>query len=991
MDFIEASDNMKTTGTKEKDFEDLIINHLQNVNGFEVGSNKDYSKEFAYDEARLLRFLLSTQKAKYEKLKLDEEVNRRKFFSVLYGEISKRGIVDVLRRGIKVYPVNNITLYYVSANVYNEKAIANYRQNIFSVTRQLEYSEKNSKLALDLCLFINGLPIITCELKNSLSGQKTVDAVEQYKKDRLPTDTLFSFKRCMVHFAFDDLTVAFCTKLARKNSWFLPLNKGYNYGGGNPPNPNGMKTAYLWEQILTKGMLSKIIESYAQVTVKQEKNGDKQESQVFPRYHQLDCVEKLVESVKLSQIGSRYLIQHSAGSGKSNSITWLAYQLVGLEKDGVPMLDSVIVVTDRINLDKQIRNNIRLFMQGKSIIGWAKHSGDLRKFILEGKRLIISIVEKFPYILEDIGKGAKGKHFAIIIDEAHSSQGGTTSAKMNLALSGEFEAEEDSEDKVNNLLGKIVEGRKMLSNASYFAFTATPKNKTLEVFGTPCYDTHAVIYKPFHEYSMKQAIEEGFILDVLKSYTPVKSYYKIIKTISENPDFDKKKAQAKLRAMVESRAETIQHKAWIMVDHFLRQVAGKRKINGKARAMVVTSGIERAVEYYHAIKDCLKEAGSQYKVIVAFSDKTDKDGNKLTDSQLNGFPSSQIEERFKKDPYRIMVVADKFQTGYDEPLLHTMYVDKVLSGIKAVQTLSRLNRSHPEKRDTFILDFANEPDDIKSAFEQYYKSTILLGETDPNRLYELQMKLEQAGVYSTEEVEKLVELYFTNADRWRLDVVLDTCAARYEELSDKHKIRFKSSAKVFCKIYGYLSSILPEGNIQWEKMALFLRYLIPKLPNVEEENLSEGILEAVELGSYRNEIQQTMSLVMEGDSGIVSPTSTATAEGKRKPEMAGLDDIVKEFNDRFGNIRWSDTDSVRKAIESLPNRVSNNVNFQNAVKSNAGREKARNESDEALMNEIMSMIDDNFELFREYTDNVEFKEWLSGNVFQQAYGMRQIG
>ncbi|HEX2955284.1 MAG TPA: DEAD/DEAH box helicase family protein, partial [Chitinispirillaceae bacterium] len=561
------------------------------------------------------------------------------------------------------------------------------------------------------------------------------DAVQQYKNDRDPKELLFQFARCIVHFALDDHEVRMCTHLKGKDSWFLPFNKGYNDGAGNPPNPNGLATDYLWKEILTKERLTDILENYAQVVEeKDEKTGKKKHKQIFPRYHQLSVVRKLLADAQSNGVGQRYLIQHSAGSGKSNSIAWLAHQLVGLEKDKKAVFDSIIVVTDRRILDKQIRNTIKSFAQVGSVIGHAEHSGDLRRFIKEGKQIIITTVQKFPFILKEIGDEHRQNKFAIIIDEAHSSQGGKAASKMNTALSAIKEepayskaaesppeySDEDEEESTEDKINVLMESRKMLTNASYFAFTATPKNKTLEIFGEPLPQPDGEIkHKPFDSYTMKQAIQEGFILDVLKNYTPVSSFYRLAKTVEGDPLFDTKKAQKKLRKYVESNSHAIREKAEIMVDHFHTHIIGQRKIGGQARVMIITSAIFRAIEYYNAVNAYIEERKLPYKAIVAFSGEHDYGGHKVTETTLNGFPSNKIEDKITQDPYRILIVADKFLTGYDEPLMHTMYVDKPLVGIKAVQTLSRLNRAHPKKYDTFVLDFYNDPEVIKKSFETY--------------------------------------------------------------------------------------------------------------------------------------------------------------------------------------------------------------------------------------------------------------------------------
>lgn len=975
---------MAFTDKTEKGFETIIVNWLVDQNGYEQGTNDDYSKEYTVDETRLFRFLNDTQPREMAKLGVNNsEQKKRQFLNRLSGEIAKRGIIDVLRNGVKAYPADLI-MFYFTPTENNEKSKQMFEKNIFSVTRQLRYSIDASKLALDLCLFINGLPVVTIELKNHFTGQSTADAVEQYKEDRDPRDTLFSFKRCMVHFAVDDQTVMFCTKLAGKDSWFLPFNKGYNDGAGNPPNPNGIMTDYLWKDILTKWKLSRIIENYAQVVVDEDPDTKKKTvKQIWPRYHQLDCVEKLLTDVKQNGVGKRYLIQHSAGSGKSNSIAWLAHQLIGLEQDGHPMIDSVIVVTDRRILDKQIRDTIKQFMQVKNTVVWAQHSGDLKKAIQDGKRIIITTVEKFPYISQEIGQEHINNHFAIIIDEAHSGQSGRNSANMNLALSGmASDNEMDNEDKIN----AIVEGRKLVKTASYFAFTATPKNKTEEVFGTPYEEDGEIKHRPFHVYTMKQAIQEGFILDVLKNYTTIDSWYKIAKKVEDDPMFDKKRAQKKLRSFVEGNPDVIAKKAAMMVDHFHEQIIAKKKLNGKSRAMVVTASIPRCIETYYAINKCLADRHSPYKAIIAFSGEYKYNGQDpaLTSAEMNGFPNAKIPKEFKKDPYRLLVVADMFQTGFDEPLLQTMYVDKPLYAIAAVQTLSRLNRACPGKDEVYVLDFANKTSTIEEAFSKFYRTTILSGETDPNKLYDLITLMESYQVYDNDDVEHVVDLFLGGAERDRLDPLLDPCVAIYNELETDDQIKFKSAAKSFVRTYGFLGSILPYGNVDWEKLSIFLNLLTPKLPSPREDDLSEGILSTIDLDSYRNEAQEAVDIKLEDEDAEIAPIPAGKVGHIVEPELDLLSKIIMDFNDMFGNIQWNDADNVQRQILQIPAMVSRDEKYQNAMK-NSDEQEARTESERALQKVIFSIMADNMELFKQFQDNPSFKKWLTNMVFNLTY------
>lgn len=969
---------------KENGFETLIVNWLTQKNGYEQGANTDYNREFAVDETRLFRFLQDTQPQAVKELHiLDSALEKQKFFQQLNKKLRTDGVIKLLRNGFK-YKHKTLDLFYVRPSADNPKSAQLYAKNIFSVTRQLEYSRTNPRLALDLCLFLNGLPVITMELKNQFTKQNVYDAVEQYKSDRSPSEPLFSFKRCIVHFAVDDNEVRMCTQLKGKKSWFLPFNKGNNDGAGNPPNPDGIKTDYLWKDILAKDELANIIENYVQVTAeKNEDTGETEYKQIFPRYHQLQLVKSLLADAKQDGVGGRYLIQHSAGSGKSNSIAWLAHQLVDLKDDNRSnVFDTVIVVTDRVNLDKQIKNTIKQFTQVSSTVGWAKSAGELKSLLDNGVKIVITIVHKFQFILSEISDVYRNNHFAILIDEAHSSQNGSLSAKMNIVLSGNVSDDDDElEDKINDL----IEGRKMVKNASYFAFTATPKNKTLEMFGKKEYLPDGTVNPcPHYVYTMKQAIEEGFIMDVLRFYTPVKSYYKLAKTIEDDPQFDKKKAQGLLRWYVESNSYAISEKAAIMVEHFHSEVIAKGKVGGKARAMVITNGIPRAVEYYKAICKLLAERKSPFKAIIAFSGTTNYNGKQVTEADINGFPSSKIEKTFRYDPYRILIAANKFQTGFDEPLLHTMYVDKGLSDIKAVQTLSRLNRCHPDKKDTFILDFVNDSDVIKNAFDRYYKTTILSGETDPNKLNDLIDTMESIQVFTQEDIDKTVENFLNGEDRAAIDPIIDKCVEIYKGLIVEEQIEFKSSAKAYVRTYNFLAAILPYGSVEWEKLSIFLNLLIPKLPSPQGEDFTLGLLEDIDLESYRAEAQETMRIQLDNENGEVNPVPVGTDVGINVPEMDSLSNILKEFHDIFGGIEWTDEDKVKKQIADLPGIVSQNETYQNAMRY-SDKENAREESDKATLAAILSTMSTGIELYKQINSNESLKRWVFNMVFNETY------
>ncbi len=1011
-----------STDVTEKGLETLIMRHMTGVDGLAVapnrvaerppayggtgytaGSAQDFDRAHALDVAQLFAFLRATQPEAFKKLAMVDandakDIKRLQFLARLSGEIGKRGVIDVIRKGLDHGPLH-FDLFYGTPSPGNAKATALHAQNRFSITRQLAYSMDETRRALDLGLFINGLPIATFEVKNSLTKQTVQDAVEQYKRDRDPRERLFEFGRCVVHFAVDDSAVQMCTRLAGKGSWFLPFDKGHNDGAGNPPNALGLKTDYLWKAVLTPAGLTDILENYAQIVEEKDpKTGRKKRTQIWPRYHQLGVVRQALADVRAHGAGKRYLIQHSAGSGKSNSIAWLAHQLIGLKRDDKAVFDSVIVVTDRRLLDQQIQATIKQFMQVGATVGHAEKSGDLRKYIEEGKKIIVSTVQKFPFILDEIALDA-GKTFAIVIDEAHSSQGGRTSAAMSQALGDDAKAVAgddgddsgpDPEDTVNEAIEKRMAARKMLTNASYFAFTATPKNKTLEMFGEalPADAEGKVKHRPFHGYTMKQAVEERFILDVLKQYTPVDSYYKLVKKTEDDPEFDTKRAKKKLRRYVESHDYAIRLKAEIMVDHFHEQVIAKIKIGGQARAMVVTSGIERAIQYFHAFKTYLAERKSPYQAIVAFSGEHDYGGARVSESSLNGFSSGDIAAKIQTDPYRFLICADKFQTGYDEPLLHTMYVDKVLSGIKAVQTLSRLNRAHPQKRDCFVLDFQNNSEAITFAFQDYFRTTLLSEETDPNKLHDLKAALDAAQVYSPEQMNRFVALFLADAERDQLDPILDACVLTYKALDEDGQVDFKAKAKVFCRTYAFLSSIIAYSNAEWEKLSILLNLLLPKLPAPKDEDLSKGILEAIDMDSYRVEAKAVLKIALADADAEIEPVPTDVGGHKAEPEMDRLSSILKTFNDQFGTL-FTDTDRVAKRIrDDIAPQVAADAAYQNAKENTP--HTARMAHDQALGRVMQHLLKDDTQVYKQFVENESFKRFVGDMVYEITSQRRSV-
>ena len=997
--------------TSETGLEKIIVGWLVKENGYEQETPHAYNKDFALVDKWVERFVTETQPEKVKQsMCFASPSERLKFFTRLSNEITKRGVTDVLRKGYK-FNGSTFDLYYPLPSELNPSAKVAYEHNIFGVIRQVMYSKVNTN-EIDFVLFINGLPLATFELKNNYTGQTYENAIMQYRTDRDPKELLLQKKRCAVHFAVDDCQVWMCTALAGKDSWFLPFNCGVNGGAGNPVIEGDTMTSYLWKDILTKPTLSNIIENFAQVITSEDKKTHKvKETVIWPRYHQLDAVRTLLNVTKMSDIGRRFLIQHSAGSGKSNSITWLAYQLVTLlQPNQEPFFDSIIVVTDRVNLDKQIRDNINAFQRLSNLVGWADKSGTLRELLTGGKKIIISTIFKFSFILDEIGSSLKDKRFAIIIDEAHSSQNGSLSANLATGISGNaapviplktggytyeedgcpsmaadgiddtYGAPEDIEDKIH----RIIKGRKMAKNANYYAFTATPKNKTLEMFGDKVERIgEDPLYIPFHEYTMKQAIEEGFILDVLKNYTPYSSYYRVLKAVEDDPEYDKKKALGKIRAYVERQPETIEKKAEIIVEHFLKKVY--MKIGGKARAMVITSSIERAIEFYKVITKMLEERNSPYKAIVAFTDKV-IDGKVVTESELNGFPSAEIEQRVEQEPYRFLIVADKFQTGYDQPLLHTMYVDKQLSDLKAVQTLSRLNRCHPKKQDTFVLDFANDPEMIRQAFQRYYKTTILEGESDVNKLNDLTETIEGFNFYTQNDVDTVatLKLMGTDEDRPKIDSVIDAVVVRFkEELNEDEQIKCKSAIKNFNRCYPYFSAIMPYESPEWEKQYVFYSLLVKKLPKLKIDDLTDGLIDNIDFDKYRIVKEEERSIALENENSNVNPIPVGTGGGKPQPEMDALSSIVKDFNDTYGNIEWKNRDEVQRQIEELPARIATSVDFVNAVR-NGDKQVAQITFNDDIINIVAGMLEEKTEFVQTYFANPDFQNFVNARVFQAA-------
>lgn len=954
-------------------------------NGFYIGTSNDYNAQYAIDELRFWHFLESTQKDELDKLKRTADW-RLKIVERLDRMIKKYGLLRLLRKGLEVEDAYFTLLYQAPMASSSQVVKDNFEKNEFSVTRQVRYNTENQREEMDMVVFVNGLPLATLELKNAWTGQTAkVQGIKQYKYDRDIRQPLLNFGRCLVHFAVDTDEVYMCTKLDGANSFFLPFNKGNNNGKGNPPNPFGHKSSYLWEEIFTRESLANIIQHFVRFDGSPSDALSKR-TLYFPRYHQLDVVRKLLSHASKNGVGQTYLIQHSAGSGKSNSITWAAYQLIETypDNDGLPgakgiqnpLFDSVIVVTDRRLLDKQLRENIKEFSEVKNIVAPAFSSKELKDSLEQGKKIIITTIQKFPFIVDGIAD-LSDKRFAVIIDEAHSSQSGTAAGKMNEAMGKSYteESEEDGQD----IILKAMQARKMKGNASYLAFTATPKNATLERFGTKQEEGK---FKPFHLYSMKQAIEEGFILDVLANYTTYKSYYEIEKSIQDNPLFDTKKAQKKLRAYVERHKQTIGTKAEIIVEHFISKVYNTKKLKGKAKAMVVTQNIEAAIRYYLAIKQIVNDKGNPFKIAIAFSGKKTVDGIEYTEADLNGFSENETRNHFDSDDYRILVVANKYLTGFDQPKLCTMYVDKKLQGVLAVQALSRLNRAADKlgkkTEDLFVLDFFNEVEDIKASFDPFYTSTSLSKATDINVLHELKGTLDDVDVYEWEEVEDFVSKYFKGVDAQQLSPIIDNAANRFNaelDLKDEGKADFKIKAKQFVKIYGQMSSIMPYEVLAWEKLFWFLKFLIPKLiVRTKEDELIDELLESVDLSTYgleRTKLNHSIGLddsPTELDPQNPNPRGAHGSEEEKDP----LDEIIKSFNERWFQGWEATPDDQRIKFISISKHVQAHPDYEMKVAKNQDQQN-RDLAFKKILDDVMAQQrKKELELYKLYAKDESF-------------------
>ena len=962
--------------------------------GYRRRSPDDYDRTLCLLPRDVVDFVLATQPKEWQKLTQHHGAAvREQFLKRLASEIERRGALDVLRNGIKDSGCKFRLAYFRPASGLNEETRRLHAANLFAVVRQLRYSTKNEK-SLDLVLFLNGIPIFTAELKNPLTGQDVEDAIRQYKTDRDPREPLLTYGRCLAHFAVDPDLVYVTTHLAGAKTRFLPFNQGKFGGAGNPPVPptrGGYATEYLWNETWSRDSVLDLVRQFIHEVEEEDEKGRKTGKRylIFPRYQQLDCVRKLVRDARARGPGQRYLIQHSAGSGKSFTIAWLAHQLATLhDAADRRVFDSIVVITDRRVLDRQLQTTMRQFEQTLGVVeNIDTTSRQLKDALESGKTIIVTTLQKFPVIAKEIG-ALPGRRFAVIVDEAHSSQSGESTKSLKAVLSArsleEAEKEEAKadtpEEELENTILAEMEARGRLPNLSTFAFTATPKPKTLELFGTKGPDGK---FAPFHLYSMRQAIEEGFILDVLANYTTYKAYWRLAKKVEDDPRYDKKKAEYLLKSFVELHPHAIGEKVRIMVEHFAAKVQGE--IAGKAKAMIVTRSRLHAVRYKLAMDKYLAERGYPFKALVAFSGTVQDGGQSYTESGMNGFPEAQTAKTFEQPDYRFLIVANKFQTGFDQPLLHTMYVDKKLGGVNAVQTLSRLNRTHPEKRGTMVLDFANEADEIKAAFEPYYETTLLSEATDPNLLYEIQTRLAAFPVYTASDVEAFAKVYFDRkATQDRLYAVLAPVVERFGALSQEEQHDFRGQLTDYVRLYAFLAQVLTFADADLEKLYVFARHLRRLLP-ADREELPREVQRNIDMESYR--IQQTGSgrIALDRKPGVLDPVSTKPGHGAAPEELEALSRIIAELNERFGLNLGPEH---RVTLGQMMAKLDDDAALDAAARVNT-RENVRLTFDQKVEHVIQEIVDSNFELYKRITDDRAFGEAIKNLLFEQYLRARR--
>jgi type I restriction enzyme R subunit len=991
----------------ELTFEAAIEESLLDFGGYSKGLSTDFDTQLGLFPSYITDFLKTSQQVAWDKLaNIHKDEVEKKVIQRLVKEIDLRGILDVIRKGFTDYGVKFQMAYFKPESSLNPEAVTQYLLNHLSVTRQLYY-ERVGKNSIDMVLSLNGLPIATIELKNQFSGQSVDNAKKQYVYDREPSEPIFQFKkRTLVHFAVDTDECFMTTKLDGKRTRYLPFNLGKNNGAGNPLNKNGYRTHYLWEEVWKKDSFMDIIGKFLHLSVEEfELNGvkKKKEAIIFPRFHQMQVVRKITNDAKASGTGKNYLIQHSAGSGKSNSIAWLSYRLSSLhDADNNRIFDSVIVITDRKVLDSQLQNTIYQFEHKDGVVQKIdKNSQQLADALTAGSNIIITTLQKFPFILEKIGE-LPARKYAVIVDEAHSSQGGEGVKKLKEVLSSKSLEEAEKEEAYTGLeqdaedeIRKSMLARGKQENLSFFGFTATPKPKTIEVFGTKGANGKP---EPFHLYSMKQAIEEGFILDVLKNYTTYKTYYKLSKEIEDDPKVNKKKAARAIGRFMSLHPHNLAQKTEVMVEHF-RQIVSK-KIGGKAKAMVVSSSRLHAVRYKEEFDKYITEKGyTDIRTIVAFSGKViyDMSPAGVTEVELNGFSEKELPRKFASDEYQLLLVADKYQTGFDQPLLHTMYVDKKLSGVKAVQTLSRLNRMCAGKEDTFVLDFANDTEAILESFQPYYELTSIKENSDPNHLYDLKAQIDNSKIIWETEVDNFCNVFFKSAkslsvsEQGKLNAYVDPAVERFkalpEEASKDNTIGteitqedLKNTLQVFTRTYSFLTQIMPFSDIELEKLFTYTKFLIKKLPRTSENDKFK-LGDEVSLEYYRLQKIAENNILLEDQAVYELEGGGAAGIRMTKDEEAALSEIINVLNKKF-NTEFNDADKL--FFDQIEAELLLDVKLGEQAKNNT-IDNFKFGFEDLFFDKLIGRMEQNQDIFAKMMDDKEFGGVVKNYMLKKVY------
>ena len=950
-----------SSDTSEKGFQKDIINYLTST-GYDKRTTKDYDVVSCLDVELVLKFIHTTQPNAWKKfVRIHKSNPEASFISSLVKRINKYGTIDVLRNGFRDAGTKFNLFYPPPNNNLNPELKAKFNQNIFSVVDELEYENKNKGNRLDLVIFINGIPISTIELKDTFS-QGVENAIKQYKKDRDPREPLF--KNCLVHFAMSNEKIYMATKLAGSKTRFLPFNKGIV----NPDVEGYYKTSYLYTEILQKNQLSRLINNF----IFEEDN-----IVIFPRFHQLDCVNTLLSN---PEPGHNYLIQHSAGSGKTKTIAWLAHGILNkFDNNNKRIYDMVIVISDRKVIDAQLQDQVKAIERKQGVVEKIdKDSRQLAEAIKSGTNIVVTTLHKFSYILDKI-EDIENRNYAIIVDEAHSSQTGSHAKHLREGLTNaEAEAEvlDEAEDEFDEELLRHMEKRRNTPNLSFFAFTATPKAKTLEMFGYK--DPSFRDFRPHHLYSMKQAIEEGFILDVLQNYLTYPTYFKLVKTIEDDPEFNEEKAKKVLRRFVELHPHAIQEKTAIILDHFMNST--RHKIKGTAKAMLVTSGRKEAVLYKLEFDRQIKEKKLPIKAIAAFTGTIKHDTVEYTEANINDIGKKSIKEAFKGDDYKILIVANKFQTGFDEPLLQTMYVDKKLNGVAAVQTLSRLNRIAPNKNDTLIIDFANDTNVIRKAFEPYYGETTLEEETDYQKLYELQENIYDFYLFDEDEVEEFVKAYTKEVPQAELHSLLSEPTNRFRGRDKEDQVEFKKKIRRYQSIYSFMAQLLPFSDLSLEKLYIYLKFLSKVLPTINNP-LPFNVLEDVDMDSYKIDTRdEGESIILGEGEGTLKPMSPSDP-GYRPEEQTKLSQILQALNEAFGT---DFTDADRLLVSQITGRMLSDEELMNKVRNNP-RENVEAIFDKFFNRELVNIFNSNENFYNKISTNEGLRERLKNDLLDFVY------